>query len=575
MESSTHLKLNLSLTGTSSSILAVPVALPYDKPLEGPITDYALLTFGSVVNAEYPVRSMMLPAEGYQIEETSGRSTSHNKPWWFLYNIKTHHGVGVALAYSGNWKFEIKPRGQQVSIHLDTLPAGLSAFEEIGGIPIPGALTSEFTGGWDYGAQPIVRYIRTKLLRDLGPDWPWVQYNTWYGTQDLGLTEEIILAAIPKAAAVGCELFTVDAGWYGINKRTSFHDTLGDWKVNPERLPRGLKVISDAVHQAGMKFGLWFEIECASKDSEVAKDHPGWFIHDASDHKRYRMIFDLTQPEVLNYLKDKLDVCITDFSLDYIKMDLNTPLTFEGEKNSRGNDLAYDHVKGLLSIWRHLREKHPQLAIENCAGGSHRQDVTQAGFTDTHWVSDNVDNHANLMMNYSYSYLFPPEMCSHWTVKPDANDPFMDIETQFTVNMLGHFGISGAIWEWDETTTGILTERIALYKKIRPLIRRADVYHLTEQVKVGGSIQAVLYVDSVNQQAIIFAFQAGAPSLATTLKLPGLQPDTTYRIIFPVHFGGSQVSTGQELLDKGMALTFPTPGSSAIIQIQSEGNCNL
>jgi alpha-galactosidase len=174
------------------------------------------------------------------------------------------------------------------------------------------------------------------------------------------------------------------------------------------------------------------------------------------------------------------------------------------------------------------------------------------------------------MMSYGFSYLFPPEMCSHWTVQPNAHDPAMDVETQFTVNMMGHFGLSGPFWSWDAETIKILTGRVALYKQIRPTIRRSDVYHLTDQVDPNHpqSVEAMLYVDPASQRSLLFAFQAGAPSLTTTLKLPGLQPATSYRVTWPDGFGQPQVFTGRQLSEPGLPTTFPHPGSSGVIQIQ-------
>jgi alpha-galactosidase len=566
---STQLQLNPVITGQSASAHAIPVTLPYDKVLRGPLTDYALMTMSSTWAHEYIVKSTMLTGTGYSDAETTGESAGHTKPYWLVYNTKTNQGVALALAYAGNWSFSVKAQGQQVAIHLDTAPSGLKAFDQVGGLSIPGALTSEFTGGWDYGAQPIARYIRANLERDLGNDWPWVQYNNYYATEG-NPTEATLLSAIPKAAAVGCELFTLDAGWYTGNPKADWQSSLGDWKVNPDRFPHGLGVISDAVHQAGMKFGLWFEIECASPGSEVVKNHPDWFIKDNIPRSNNRMIFDLANPRVLDYLEHVLDGCIDDFHLDYIKMDFNTCLGSKDEKDTSGNDMAYDHGRGLISIWKHLRTAHPQLVIENCSSGSLREDITPAAFTDTHWVSDQVDNHFNLAMDYGCTYLFPPEMCSHWTATPNAHDSVMDVESQFTVNMMGHFGLSGALWNWDPNTVKTLTERIALYKKIRPVIRQSDVYHLTSQVDPAHlkSIEAVLYVDAKSQRAILFAFQGGDPSLTTTLKLPGLQPTVSYQVIGSDAFGPPQTFTGEQLLNQGLKITFPHPSSSGVIQIQ-------
>ena len=567
-----QLQLNPSVKGHSDSAEAAPAGLPYDKILEGPITDYVLKTMGSSGKlGEYAVQSMMLTQKGYREQETSGESCAHSKPYWLLYNIKTQQGIAVALAYSGNWSFEIKSQGSQTALHLDTLPAGLKAFDKVGDIPIPGALVSEFTGAWDYGAQPIARYIRAHLERDHGEDWPWVQYNTWYAASG-NPTEKLLLGVIPKAAAVGCELITLDAGWHGLNARSDWGTTLGDWKINPDRCTHGLAMISDAFHKAGMKFGLWFEIECAGKGSDIVKAHPDWFLH---NHYAYgRMIFDVNRPEVMDYLERTLDSYVNDCHLDYIKLDFNTPLSSNGEKDPSGNDLAYSHTRGLVAIWKHLRAAHPQLIVENCASGSHREDVLPAAFTDTHWVSDRIDNHSNLMMSYGYSYLFPPEMCSHWTVNPDAHDPAMDIEAQFNVNMMGHFGLSGSLWNWDGATLNILKDRIQFYKSIRSVIRQSDVYHLTGQAAVDHprSIQAVFYVDPGSRQALLFAFQAGDPSRAATLKIPGLQPGASYRVIWPEGFGQPEIFTGQQLSDQGLTVTFPHPGSSAIILIQPSAN---
>ena len=106
------------------------------------------------------------------------------------------------LAYMGNWTIEIVPQGDKVAVRLDTSPPGLKPFMTIQDLSIPGALVAEFTGHWDYGAQPIVRFIREKLLRDLGPQWPLVQYNNWYDVKEK-FTELHVIEAARAAAAVG------------------------------------------------------------------------------------------------------------------------------------------------------------------------------------------------------------------------------------------------------------------------------------------------------------------------------------------------------------------------------------
>ena len=195
-----------------------------------------------------------------------------------------------------------------------------------------------------------------------------------------------------------------------------------------------------------------------------------------------------------------------------------------------------------------------------------------AALTDTHWVSDSVDNNASLAMGHGATYLFPPEICSHWTTWPSRGSKSLDLESCFTVNMVGHLGLSGRIYQWDAETRKIAAERIALYKKIRPVLRKADVFHLTKQADMTapGSIQASLYVDDSSGKAVLFAFQGGDRAMEATLKLRGLQPARSYRLLLPHNFGPPQNKSGKVLIDKGLTVKFPRPGSSAVIQIEPD-----
>ena len=559
-------ELNPSTTGRSLDSLAVPVRLPFERILPGPIADYVLLTFGGTWGHEYLIHTTQLPTSGFHYQEQAGRSCAHLRPYWMLYNRTSGQGLAIALACMGNWLFELKPEGGTTLLRVRTSPDGIVPFDTLNGLPVPGALVSAFEGHWDYGAQPIVRFIRQRLLRNLGPDWPLVQYNNWYGYEGT-FDEKSLMDSARAAHDIGCELFTLDAGWYG---KGDWSATVGDWTVNNQRFPNGLEAVSKVVHQLGMKFGLWIEIECAAPDTPVGRAHPDWYLSQGAHRLSDRAVLDFGKPEMLAYARSVIDRLVKDYGLDYIKMDFNTDTSLDGEKEAAGSDPIYRHLEGLTKLWSYMRTKYPALIVENCSSGSLRQDVMPAAYTDTHWVSDNVDNRWNLAQNYGATLAFPPEMCSHWTVTPTRDDSALDLEAQFTANMLGHLGLSGHISRWDAATLRIAAEKIALYKQIRPIIRKADVYHLTPPISPSAprSMQVLLYVDSASNSAVLFVFHGGAPEMEHTVKLRGLQGDEKYRVNMPPGFGPTEIRSGKELMEQGLSLKFPHSGASAVILLE-------
>ena len=92
-------------------------------------------------------------------------------------------------------------------------------------------------------------------------------------------TEAKLLRLGKAAKQLGCELFVLDDGWFG--KRDSDTSSLGDYSVNPKKLPNGLKGLGEKLNAIGLQFGLWFEPESVSPDSDLYRKHPDWALHDS------------------------------------------------------------------------------------------------------------------------------------------------------------------------------------------------------------------------------------------------------------------------------------------------------
>jgi alpha-galactosidase len=580
--------------GESRSKLASPVDFPFVEALRGDIKDYMIVTFTSSWGNEYRFETQRLDQDGYTYRETDGQSAGGQKPFIIVYNTKTQKGISIFNAWSGNWEVKIaQEKDKPVRLSVSTIPACLPDVTKVSGLPIPGALVSYFTGHWDYGTLPIRRFIRKRLLREHRDNWPVVQFNQYFDGKGR-FTAESVMNKARIAAQSGCELFVIDAGWYGNDKR--WRRSIGDWWVNDDKFPDGLKPVAETIRDRGMQFGLWVSMECVSVGSKMIQEHPNWVLIDkriverpiSADPSEWTVAgrtnyqsrvgpivnLDFGKQKVISHQKRVIDQLMERYALDYLKMDYNVTSRTGSWYYSGPSDPLYSHLEGVIDFWSYIREAYPSVTIENCSSGSKRADVMTSAFTDTHWTSDEVGNVENLMANYGATYLFPPEMCSAWTTYPenDSHDKVLNKKARFTVNMMGHFGLSGEIDEWSQDTLKLAKERILAYKDMRSLIRSADVYHLTPQINVEhpSSTVAMQYAHTDKDVSRVFVFQGNDPQLTKKLRLRAMRPNQDYRIDFPDSLGGETiVRGGKYLLETGLKVSFEEKGMSGIIGIES------
>ena len=100
--------------------------------------------------------------------------------------------------------------------------------------------------------------------------------NSWEAAYFDFDTEKLVAFA-KEAKKLGIEMLVMDDGWFG--KRNDDTTSLGDWFVNEEKLPGGLAPLIERVNAEGLKFGIWYEPEMISPESELFKAHPDWHVH--------------------------------------------------------------------------------------------------------------------------------------------------------------------------------------------------------------------------------------------------------------------------------------------------------
>jgi alpha-galactosidase len=292
------------------------------------------------------------------------------------------------IEHNGSWHWEISnasSRGNQaedVYAYLggpDALHAQAWKQLEPGAVyeTVPVAIGC-VRGGFEEMVAALTEYRRQACVhsRNDGNRRCPIIFNDYMNCLEGDPTEEKEVPLIAAAAAMGCEYFVIDAGWYA-EKNENWSETVGLWKPSQSRWPHGLKYTLDRIRSAGMTPGLWLEPEVAGMHSRLAQKPDSWFFlrHGRRVIKNSRLLLDFRNPDVRAYLDEVVQRLVKEYGAGYIKMDYNTDGLEGTETNadSFGQGLL-EHNRALLAWLDVLLARYPQLIIENCGSGGGRMD---------------------------------------------------------------------------------------------------------------------------------------------------------------------------------------------------------
>jgi alpha-galactosidase len=449
--------------------------------------------------------------EGHAIEESGGV--------WF-----------GTLKWSGNWKLlaEKAMDGRHI-IHLGLNDHDFGWDLDPGETFATPELIFGFTAdGHGSASRHLHDYVRAVAPR--AGYVPPVVYNSWYATLfDVDEAGQTALADI--AAKMGVELFVMDDGWF--SGRVKDNAGLGDWWPDKKKFPNGLKPLADAVHERGMKFGLWIEPEMVNPDSDLYRANPDWILHfpgRAPTLLRNQSILNLARADVQDYLIAVFDKLLSDTPIDFVKWDMNRSASEAGWPDAPRNprEVWVRYVQGLYRVWGELRRRHPAVIWENCAGGGGRVDMAMMELTEQSWTSDNTLPPARLQIQEGYSQLFPASTMAAW-VTDEEKDAY-PMEFRFHVSMAGALGVGGNLLNWTDEEREIARRQLELYKSIRPIVVEGDLYRLRSPRN--SAISALSYVAKDKGRAVVFAYRLRPDRITREITIPlaGLAPDALYRI---------------------------------------------
>ncbi|MDE6195508.1 MAG: alpha-galactosidase, partial [Erysipelotrichaceae bacterium] len=336
----------------------------------------------------------------------------------------------------------------QMGIHPDTFEWKLSAGTSF---QTPEVVLNFSDQGFQQLSQTFHAFYQSQLIPK---QWQKkerpILLNSWEGNY-FQFTEEDLHKQIDLAKELGIELFVLDDGWFG--KRNDDTTSLGDWFVNTDKLPQGIEGIADYLHQRDMLFGLWFEPEMISIESELFKQHPNWCLqvpHYEPTQGRQQLVLNLSLLEVQEYLIEMLSHYLSSGKIDYVKWDMNRHLSDVGSfalPHDQQKEVSHRYVLGLYRILSEVTTRFPNVLFENCSSGGGRFDPGMMAYMAQTWTSDNTDALCRSKIQYGYSFLYPPIMMgAHVSESPNhqvgRKTPF---HSRFLIAMSGNFGYELAI----------------------------------------------------------------------------------------------------------------------------------
>lgn len=162
-------------------------------------------------------------------------------------------------------------------------------------------------------------------------------YTSWYNYyQDIN--ERIILRdlnGLKEKAGGLANIFQIDDG---------YETMVGDWDIDTKKFPNGLAPIVNAIHDRGLKAGLWVAPYSAQFKARIVKEHPDWLIKGKNGKPLVSgaawggfYALDYENAEVREYIKALFDRIFDEWGFDMVKLDfLYSTAIYPRSGKSRG-----------------------------------------------------------------------------------------------------------------------------------------------------------------------------------------------------------------------------------------------
>jgi alpha-galactosidase len=516
-------------------------------------------------------------------------------PVEFVYSSSGRQaGWYSGIEFSGRTRITLEREGDSLRsrLGLNGEPGPFrTRLEANGSFETPTVFLGAFADGVDGAGNQLRPWVRAVLNNPLtwkDPRYPLTVSNSW--GSGMQVDEALALRMMTDAKELGLEMFHLDAGWFR---------GVGDWYPDPRKFPHGVAFVADQAHLRGLRFGMWVDWSQAGIDTAPgalnAHDPQvrDWLVNDVGpDWKPEEFkgqTIDLGVPAAKTYAAKEVKRIVEDYHLDMLEHDgylvaqgcirddhphaapnhstqhITRDSGFDFVSGSNSTDVSYHAVQSYYDIQEQLRREHPGLLLEICNDGGRMVDFGSAAHGDYFSITDTYDPLSNRRAFYDTSYALPPAMLESYIEKWPV--PRLD-----NFKYMLRSGMMGWMTMMLDTTTWTLEQHdaakraIALYKdKLRPLIRDAHLYHVSERPD-GIHWDGMEYWDPQGKRGVLFAFRGSiADESSHAFQLAGLDSRQSYRLHFEDGSAPDRLATGAELMASGLAVHLNEALSSELV----------
>ena len=521
-----------------------------------PSMDYNMINLSGVWSRERRVITRHL-AHGIQSVASKRGSSSHNhNPFVALVDDKGGEDFGDAfgfnLVYSGNFSADIETDYLDCTrLVMGINPIDFTWVVEPGDeFQSPEVVMVYSDSGMGKMSRTFHDLYNNNLIRG---EWKNKKrpllINSWEGS-GFDFDQETLVRYAKEAKKLGIELLVMDDGWFG--HRDSDNSSLGDWFVNESKLKGGLTKLIERVNAEGVQFGIWYESEMISEDSELYKAHPDWCVHVEGREQspaRQQYVIDMTRQDVRDCIFNQMYDVLSKNNIAYLKWDYNRAITEPASvmlDARHSKEFFHRFILGTYELMDRITSAFPHILFESCAGGGGRFDAGMLYYMPQAWASDNTDPIERLTIQFGTTMCYPASSMGAHVSACDRTG----IETKAAVAMAGTFGYELDPKEMSEEDKEKVKEQVKNYHRYYNVIHFGDLYRIIAPTDDEFKCAWEYVAKDKSEALLTVVIKNRAPHDFLLIKMKGLDPEKMYR-----DETDGEIYSGALLMNAGINLT--------------------